>query len=59
MIEHNFVFLDRQILSMSVLNLSANEITKDGVKHLISVINCCRLTMLNLSKNLLGDEGII
>ena len=29
------------------------------MRPLISVINCARLKVLNLSKNLLGDEGVI
>lgn len=59
MIEHNFIFMDKQMPTLSVLNLSANDITRDGVRHLIPVINCCRLRTLNLSKNLLADEGVI
>lgn len=42
-----------------MLNLSSNEITRDGVKHLISIVNSCRLKTLNLSRNLLCDEGVI
>lgn len=45
--------------NLKTLNLSANEITKDGIKPLISVINCCRLKTLNMSKNLMGDEGVM
>jgi Ran GTPase-activating protein (RanGAP) involved in mRNA processing and transport len=55
MIEHNFIFMDKQMPTLSVLNLSANDITKEGIKHLIPIINCCKLRTLNLSKNLLAD----
>lgn len=59
LIEQLFIFNDRQLPSLHTLNLSTNEITKEGVRYLIPIINCCRLKTLNLSKNLLSDEGVI
>lgn len=58
-IESIFNFMDRHMETLHVLNLSANDLTRDGVKHLISIVNCCQLKALNLSKNLLGDEGVM
>ena len=59
MIEHIFLSNDKQLPSLQNLNFSTNDITREGMKHLISIINCCQLKTLNLSKNLLSDEGVI
>ena len=53
------MFHDKQLTTLEVLNLSTNDITREGIKHLISIINCCNLKTLNLSKNLLGDDGVV
>jgi Ran GTPase-activating protein (RanGAP) involved in mRNA processing and transport len=59
LIEQLLIFNDRQIPSLHLLNISTNDITKEGVRFIIPILNCCRLKTLNISKNLLGDEGII
>lgn len=51
--------MDRTMDNLKVLNLSSNEITRDGVKSLVAIVSCARLRVLNLSKNLLGDEGVM
>lgn len=51
--------MDKAMENLKILNLSSNEITRDGVKSLVTIINCGRLKILNLSKNLLGDDGLI
>lgn len=58
-IEHVFNFMDRSMENLKVLNLSSNEITQEGVRSLVTIVNCARLRTLNLSRNLLADEGVI
>jgi Ran GTPase-activating protein (RanGAP) involved in mRNA processing and transport len=59
LIEEVLAISNKTLPSLQVLNFSTNDITRDGVKHLLPIINCCRLKTLNLSKNLLSDEGVI
>jgi len=58
-IESVFNFMDKRMENLQTLNLSANEFTRDGVKYLITIINSCHLHVLNLSKNILGDDGVM
>ena len=46
---------------IDVLNISYNNISKDGIKHLAELLSDekCTLAKLNLSNNLIGDEGTI
>jgi len=59
MISNTFKFADVQLDSLRVLNLSANDISSDGISSLISILSYTKITNLKLSKNLLGDDGII
>lgn len=45
--------------SLKVLNISANDITAEGIGSLIGLLNHGKIKILNLSKNILGDDGII
>ena len=58
-IESVFRYSDHQMDSLRVLNLASNDITREGVTSLLTIVNGCRLTCLNLSRNLLADEGVI
>lgn len=58
-IEHVFNFMDRSMENLKVLNLASNEITQAGVGPLVTIVRCARLRTLNLSRNLLADEGVI
>ena len=44
---------------LDILNISNNNISKDGIKKLVELLSDekCTLTKLNLSNNLIGDEG--
>ena len=46
-------------LPLDILNLSYNNISKDGLKKLTKLLSeeKCKLTKLNLSNNLIGDDG--
>ena len=48
-------------LPLDILNLSYNNISKDGLKKLAKLLSGekCSLTKLNLSNNLIGDDGCI
>jgi Ran GTPase-activating protein (RanGAP) involved in mRNA processing and transport len=45
--------------SLSELDISLNDITPDGIKFLADVLPHSQLKVLNLNKNLLGDESMI
>ena len=48
-------------LPLDVLNISNNNISKDGIKKLVELLSDekCTLAKLNLSNNYIGDEGSI
>ncbi len=45
--------------SLKVLDISSNELNGDCIQFLIGILNHLELTILNISKNIFTDEGII
>ncbi|CAD8044842.1 unnamed protein product [Paramecium primaurelia] len=45
--------------SLQELDISLNDITPDGIRYLADVLPNSQIKILNLSKNLLGDESMI
>jgi len=41
------------------LDIALNDITPEGIVHLASILPNSRLKIINLSKNLLGDESLM